>query len=166
MDAPSPGRDELADSLLAAARALMAMAIRTIGQGAVPLTEVQHRVLLLLEAAGTLSVNQVAERLGVDQSNASRHCTRLAELGLVQRTPAARDRRAVDLRLTEAGHGQVLEVRSARRRWAADVLARLSDEEARAAVRGLEMFATAAEETDKESQVESRRSFSRARPSD
>jgi DNA-binding MarR family transcriptional regulator len=168
VDAPHSLRDELADSLLAAAQALMAMAIRTGGQGAVPLTEAQHRVLLLLEDAGTLSVSQVAERLGVDQSNASRHCSRLAELGLVRRTPAARDRRAVDLRLTPAGRRQVLEVRRARRRWADDVLARLSDEEARAAVRGLAMFAAAAAETDTaaETQSESRWSFSRARPSD
>ena len=148
MDTRHPRREDLADSLLAAARALMAMAIRTVGQGAVPLTEVQHRVLLLLEDAGTLSVNALAARLGVDQSNASRHCSRLVALGLVQRTPAARDRRAVDLRLTEAGQSQVLQVRHARRQWAQDVLARLSDEQARAAVRGLEMLATAADATD------------------
>jgi DNA-binding MarR family transcriptional regulator len=139
-------RDHLADSLLASARALMGMAIRTAGQGPVPLTVVQHRVLLLLEEAGTLSVNDVAERLGVDQSNASRHSTRLARLGLVDRSPALHDRRAVDLQLTERGRQQVTAVRDARRRWAGAVLDRLTDEQAREAVRGLEMFAAAAEE--------------------
>jgi DNA-binding MarR family transcriptional regulator len=142
-------RDEVADSVLAAGRALVAMAIRTIGNGPVPLTVVQHRVLVLLEGAGTLSVTEVAARLGVDQSNASRHCTRLGELGLVQRTSAAHDRRAVDLRLTEAGHAQVLAVRQARRRWADAVLSRLSDPEAREAARGLAVFAAAAEALEK-----------------
>ncbi len=137
--------DELADSLLAATRSLMAMAIRTVGVGTAPVTVVQHRVLLLLEEHGTLSVNDVAARLGVDQSTASRHCTRLEQLGLVRRTTAAHDRRARDLGLTGAGRSQVLAVREARHRWAEQVLARLSDEDARTAVRGFAVFATAAE---------------------
>src|SRR6476659_6529981 len=95
--------EELVDALLASTQSLMAMAIRTVGEAPVSLTVVQHRVLLLIEEAGTLSVNDVAARLGVDQSNASRHCTRLAALGLIRRTRAAHDRRAVDLRLTGSG---------------------------------------------------------------
>jgi DNA-binding MarR family transcriptional regulator len=141
-------RDRFADSLLTSARALMAMAIRTAGQGPVPLTIAQHRVLLLLEEAGSLTVNDVATRLGVDQSNASRHCSRLAALGLVDRTPASHDRRAVDVRLTTRGREQVLAVREARREWAGEVLGRLTDEQAREAVRGLERFASAARELD------------------
>jgi len=139
------GRDQLADRLLAAARSLVAMTVRTVEQGSVPLSVVQHRVLLLLEEAGSLSVNQVAERLGVDQSNASRHCTRLVQLGLVRRTPAARDRRSVDMRLTSEGRTQVLAVREARRQLLDGVLAQLPEAQARQAVRGLEMFVAAAE---------------------
>jgi DNA-binding MarR family transcriptional regulator len=138
-------RDDLADSLLAATRALMAMAIRTAGQGPVPLTLVQHRVLLLLEEAGSLTVSDVAARLGVDQSNASRHCSRLVGLGLVQRAAATHDRRAVELRLTPSGRRQVLAVRRARRDWAEEVLTRLPEAEARALVRGLQMFAETAD---------------------
>ena len=138
------GRDELAESLLATTRALMGMAIRTVGQGPASLTVVQHRVLLLMEEAGTLSVNQVAERLGVDQSNASRHCSRLVALGLLRRTPAQHDRRAVDLSLTAEGRRQVLAVRRARRAWADQVLARIPEDEAQAAVRGLKLLADAA----------------------
>lgn len=136
------------DSLLSAARAFAAMAIRTAGHGPVPLTLVQHRVLLLLEDAGTLSVNAVAARLGVDQSNASRHCSRLAELGLVDRTPAAHDRRSVELRLTKAGHAQVLAVDDVRREWAGSILDRLTDEEAQEAARGMRILARAAEGLD------------------
>jgi DNA-binding MarR family transcriptional regulator len=142
---PTTTAHELADSLLAASRSLMAMAIRTVGEGAVPVTVVQHRVLLLLEESGTLSVNDVAARLGVDQSNASRHCTRLEQLGLVRRTTAAHDRRARDLALTPAGRRQVEAVRKARHRWAEEVLGQLSDDDARTAVRGFAVFAAAAE---------------------
>jgi len=141
-------QDEMGDVVLASARALLAMAIRTVADGPVPLTVVQHRVLLLLEGAGRLTVTEVAERLGVDQSNASRHCSRLTELGLVARGPSALDRRATYLRLTRTGREQVQSVRAARRRWADSVLARLSDEQAREAAHGLAVFAAAAEALD------------------
>src|SRR3954451_18607640 len=117
--------DELADALLVSTQSLMAMAIWTAGRAPVPVTVVQYRVLLLLEEAGTLSVNDVAGRLGVDQSTASRHCTRLAGLGLVRRTQASHARRAAELRLTGAGRHEVQAVREARRRWAERVLTRL-----------------------------------------
>jgi DNA-binding MarR family transcriptional regulator len=132
------------DSLLASARALVAMAIATVDEGPMPVTVVQHRVLLLLEEAGALSVNDVADRLGVNQSNASRHCSRLAEIGLVSRGTVDHDRRSVRLQLTAAGRRQVLAVRDARRRWADAVLARLSAEQATDVVRALTVFAEAA----------------------
>jgi DNA-binding MarR family transcriptional regulator len=134
-------KDRLADSLVSVVRSMAGMAIRTAGHGPVPLTLVQHRVLVLLQDAGTLSVNAVATGLGVDQSNASRHCTRLAELGLVRRTPAAHDRRSVELRLTRAGQAQVQAVDGVRRRWAESVLGRLSEEDLQEALRGMEILA-------------------------
>jgi DNA-binding MarR family transcriptional regulator len=121
------------------------MAIRTLDDAPVSLTLVQHRVLLLLEETGGLSVNNVAIRLAVNQSNASRHCTRLTELGLVDRTPVPGDRRSVDLHLTGAGRRQVRAVRQARRRWAHEVLARLPAQQAREVVHGLRLLASVAE---------------------
>ena len=141
---PAQTSAALADRVLDATRALMGMAIRTVGAGEMPVTVVQHRVLVILEEGGPLSVTDVASRLGVDQSNASRHCRRLADLGLVRRTPADHDRRAVEIRLTTAGRRQVLAVRAARRAWAEEVLDTLSPDEARAAVHALELFAAAA----------------------
>jgi DNA-binding MarR family transcriptional regulator len=136
--------EELADALVVSSQTLMAMAIRTVAEAPVPVTVVQYRVLLLVEEAGMLSVNDIAARLSVDQSNASRHCTRLAGLGLLRRTQASHDRRAAELRLTESGRQQVQGVREARRRWAERVLTRLTEDDARTAVRGLEVFAAAA----------------------
>lgn len=120
------------------------MAIRTVDQGPVPLTVAQHRVLLLVEEVGALSVTGIADRLGVNQSNASRHCTRLVSLGLLNRSPSNGDRRSVDLRLTLAGRRQILAVRQERKQWAAEVLGRLPVEQALAVVRGMELLATAA----------------------
>lgn len=137
-------RDRLAEALLVTSRALVAIAVRSMSAGAAEVTVVQHRVLVLLDAVGALSVSAVAEALGVDQSNASRHCTRLAQLGLVSRVTAAHDRRAVDVALTDAGRRQVQAVRRARRREIAQVLDRMPDDAARAAVRAFEHFDEAA----------------------
>jgi DNA-binding MarR family transcriptional regulator len=138
-------RDRLADALLATSRALVAIAVRSVSAGVPGVTVVQHRVLVLLDAQGTLSVTALAEALEVDQSNASRHCTRLAHLGLVSRARSAYDRRTVDVTLTAAGRHQVQAVRRARRHEIARVLDRMPDEEAVAAVRAIEQFGLAAQ---------------------
>src|SRR4051794_4820163 len=123
----SAERDRLADAVLDASRALLAIAVRSVAAGPAEVTVAQHRVLVLLEAHRRLSVSGVAEELGVDQSNASRHCTRLARLGLLARTRAAHDGRAVDLELTAPGRGQVEAVRAARRREIIRILERVPD---------------------------------------
>jgi DNA-binding MarR family transcriptional regulator len=133
-------RDRLADAVVDASYALLAIAVRSVSAGVSEVTVVQHRVLVLLQARGTLSVNAVADELGVDQSNASRHCTRLAQLGLVTRTRAAHDGRAVDVSLTDAGRRQVQVVRSARRDEIAQVLADLPDSDVRQVTRSFELF--------------------------
>lgn len=143
----------LAESLLGAGRALVAIAVRTIGEGPVDVTVVQHRVLLLLEAHETLTVNAIAVALGVDQSNASRHCLRLEALGLVTRARAKRDRRVIEVRLTMVGHHQVRAVRDARLAMIAAVLERIGDTEAQAVVAALERFDEAAAELTEEPSV-------------
>jgi DNA-binding MarR family transcriptional regulator len=133
-------RDRLADALLDASRALLAIAIRSVSAGSADVTVVQHRVLVLLEARGVLSVSAVADELAVDQSNASRHCTSLARLGLVTRTRAPHDGRAVDVALTDAGRAQVREVRAARRREIDRLLADLTDSDVRELTRAFDLF--------------------------
>jgi DNA-binding MarR family transcriptional regulator len=137
-------RDRLADAVLGASRVLLAIAVRSVSAGTADVTVTQHRVLVLLDARGPLSVTAVAEELGVDQSNASRHCTRLARLGLVTRTRAAHDGRAVDVEITADGRRQVEEVRAARRREIIRILDRLSDAVVHEVVEGFESFQSAA----------------------
>jgi DNA-binding MarR family transcriptional regulator len=140
----------LAEALLGASRELVAIAIRTVGAGPVPLTVIQHRVLVLLEEAGTLTVNEVGGRLGVNQSNASRHCSFLARRGLVDRTRAEHDQRVVEIRLTDAGRRQVEAVSVDRRQRIDAVLSRMSQTDATAVVQGLEAFAAAARTVDED----------------
>jgi DNA-binding MarR family transcriptional regulator len=133
-------RDRLADALLESSRVLLAVAVRSVSAGSAEVTVVQHRVLVLLDAHQLLSVNAVADELGIDQSNASRHCTGLARLGLVTRTRATHDRRAVDVALTAAGRRQVRAVRTARRREIARLLVHLPDSDVREMTHAFELF--------------------------
>jgi DNA-binding MarR family transcriptional regulator len=139
-----PDRERLTDALLDSSRSLLAIAVATVSAGLREVTVVQHRVLVLLDRQGALSVSAVAAQLGVDQSNASRHCTRLERLGLVTRTRAAHDGRAVDVAISAAGRRQVRTVQEARRREIGQVVDRLPEVTVREVVRGLEAFRDAA----------------------
>ncbi|NUS58727.1 MAG: MarR family transcriptional regulator, partial [Streptomycetaceae bacterium] len=67
---------------------------------------------------GPLGVKEIAERLGVEQSTASRQIRPLEEHGLVHRDTDPRDGRAVRLHLTDAG----LDVRErVRQVWLRDI---------------------------------------------
>ena len=137
-------RDRLADAVLGASRALLAIAVRSVSAGPAEVTVAQHRVLVLLETRGSLSVTAVAEELGVDQSNASRHCTRLERLRLVTRKRAPHDGRAVSVELTAGGRRQVEAVRAARRREIIRILERLPDTTVPEVVEGFRAFQRAA----------------------
>ncbi len=133
-----------ADAVLATSRFLVGIAVRSLQAGSSDVTVAQQRVLVLLEEHGPLTVNQVADLLGVNQSNASRHCHALGELGLVDRHRAAHDGRTVEVRLTVAGNRQVDAVRRARRDEITAVLSRMSGEAMRDMVSGCSAFNEAA----------------------
>jgi DNA-binding MarR family transcriptional regulator len=132
--------------VLTTSRALVAIAVRTIDSAPVQVTMVQHRVLVLLAGHGTLTVSEIADLLGVDQSNASRHCARLEKLGVLDRSRSAQDGRVVEVRLTSAGRGLIGSVTDSRRREIAKVLARMPEDEVQAAVAAFRSFNDAAQE--------------------
>jgi DNA-binding MarR family transcriptional regulator len=137
-------QDDLAEALLATSRALVGIAIRGLAAVSTDVTLAQHRVLLLLDEREELSVGDVAQLLAVNQSNASRHTTRLVDLGLVTRDPAPHDARSVVLRLTPAGRARVDAVRSARVREIRSVLARMEVSDVRRVAAALRAFEAAA----------------------
>ena len=63
----------------------------------------QLRVLVMVHDGGPLNMSAVAQRLGVNPSNASRTCDRLVRGGLLDRRDAEDDRRNVSLTLTPSG---------------------------------------------------------------
>jgi DNA-binding MarR family transcriptional regulator len=142
-----------AEAFIRASRALVGMAIRSIGAAPVEVTLPQHRLLVLLANGGPQTVGQLAEQLGVDQSNASRLGDRLQRLGLVVRQRSASDGRAVEITLASPGHELLAAVDAARRREVERVLAAMSPEDVAAAVRALEAFSTAAHETGGQSRA-------------
>lgn len=137
--------EDLAEALLATSRSLVGIAIRSLGAVASDVTLAQHRVLLLLHDHDELSVNDIADLLEVNQSNASRHASRLTELGLVAREQAPHDARAVALRLTPAGRARVDAVREARLDEIRSVLSRMAVADARRVADALRAFEDAAE---------------------
>ncbi len=61
------------------------------------------RVLGVLRAAGTLTINEIADRTAMEQPTVSRTVTRLVRDGLLSRRASRQDSRFVEVSLTEAG---------------------------------------------------------------
>jgi MarR family transcriptional regulator, organic hydroperoxide resistance regulator len=92
---------ELAMSIKAAQRELERRqneAMRPLG-----LTGAQADALLVIGQAGPLSLNALGDLLIAEAGHPSRLVDRLVEAGLVERRPAAEDRRRVELSLTARG---------------------------------------------------------------
>jgi DNA-binding MarR family transcriptional regulator len=140
------GSSDLAEAYLTASRALVGIAVRSIEASPVEITVVQHRLLVALAAQGDRTISQIAEALGVNQSNASRHCDRLQRLDLVSRRRAPYDGRVVCVSLTGKGRDVVRRVTRRRLREIDQVLGRMGEPPAAAALQALEAFAAAAEE--------------------
>lgn len=113
--------EELVEELLTASRALVGIAVRSIEAAPVDVTVAQHRLLVLLAAHGPQSVGEIAEHLGVNPSNASRHGDRLQRLGLVRRSRSVEDGRVVRIALTAAGRRLLDAVTERRRAELADL---------------------------------------------
>src|SRR4051812_39461855 len=68
-----------------------------------PLTIPQYQLLEPLLAGDALSVRDLAEQAGVQPPSATRMLDGLERAGFVTRSPSPRDRRMVDVRLTDEG---------------------------------------------------------------
>ena len=91
--------------------------------------ELQHgRLAMVVEAVhdakarGDVTINDIANELGIDQSGASRLVSQAIAAGYIQRTRAERDGRARQCRLTPEGE----ELLAAAWKWQEDVFNRLT----------------------------------------
>jgi len=144
--APTDDVDELTDAFVTAARALVAVAVRSINSSPVDVTVPQHRVLVLLASRGEQSVGALAEHLGVNASNASRVCDRLQRLGLVARHRSDSDARSVKVALTDEGAEVLRVVDEHRHQEVRRILSNVGADTAGVALEALRAFNAAADE--------------------
>lgn len=149
-DPSEPVTAELADEFITASRTLVGMAIRSIDTVAETVTVAQHRVLVILAARGPQTVSDIAADLAVNPSNATRHCERLHQLGLVAKQRSRSDGRVVEVTLTRAGKRLLDAVTRARSREVMAVLDRMEPEARDAVISALSDFNAAAREGGEE----------------
>lgn len=107
--------EELVTALLTASRVLVAVAARSLAEHNESVTITQFRTLVVLRNQPDLSLNQLAEQLGVTASTAMRMINRLLKAELVTRRDNPDDRREILLALTPTGR-EIVETVTGRRR--------------------------------------------------
>jgi DNA-binding MarR family transcriptional regulator len=152
--APSPPRppaaappDELVDTVLAASRALVAVAARSLAAAGEDVTLPQYRALVVLAARGPQGTAELAAALTVNPSTATRLCDRLVRKNLLRRHRQAGDRRTVRIALTAAGRDLVTEVTRRRRAELTRLLGALPQDQHEPVTVAFRAFAEAAGET-------------------
>lgn len=132
-------------------RSLLAGAVRRLGlleRGQLTccgVTLAQCHALQEVELDAGLSVGELAARLGVDASTASRMVDGLVERGWVARHPVPGNRRAVTLTLTVPGASTVASVHAQADAWAARVWSAIPEAERAAVLPALETLVGALE---------------------
>jgi DNA-binding MarR family transcriptional regulator len=147
---PSPvdaAPDDLVDTVLAASRALVAVAARSLAAAGDEVTLPQYRALVVLAASGPQGTADLAAALAVNPSTATRMCDRLVRKGLVRRHRQAGDRRTVRIVLTPAGRDLVAAVTKRRRAELARLLGVLPQAQHEPVIAAFQAFAEAAGES-------------------
>jgi len=93
-----------------------------------------------IERFGPIGVVGLAERAGRDHTTVSRQVAKLVELGYVESRPGKRDRRINEVSITKEGQKLATALHGARRRMAAPILAKWSEEDFDALVRLMRRF--------------------------
>ena len=93
------------------------------------LTPSKVRALALIGESGGLRIGELADRVGVDDTTATRMVDRLQELGVAERRGAEGDRRATLVDLTDEGRALMRGVAEQRLLFYCDVLDALDPEE-------------------------------------
>lgn len=143
---PTDGPDPLVDAVLAATRALVGVAARSLALLGEEVTLPQFRALVILATQGGQRLAELAQALGVDPSTATRMCDRLVRKELVHRRRTNDDRRGVRISLAPAGRELVDQVTQRRRAEIAEILARLDADRCEQVLSAMDAFAQAAGE--------------------
>lgn len=141
------------EAMMAVSRTMTALVARTLSEVADQITVPQLRVLVLLSSRGPLNITTIAQHLDVNPSNAGRTCEQLVTSDRISGAPDPRDQRSTVLRLTPVGARFVADLMADRRRLIDAVVARMSPDDQRLLVRGLEAFSAAVAATPPEESV-------------
>lgn len=95
---------------------------RIIGRAGVAIDRVEAVALSRISDAGSMTVTELADQLGVACSTAGRHAANLEEGGLVRRSPDPDDRRVTVVTATDHGVELIRRLRRAQRELLAEVL--------------------------------------------
>lgn len=143
-------QESVREVVLAATRALVGVAARSLADVSDEVTLAQYRILVLLDGRGPMTMGEFATSLDVNPSTVTRVCDVLVDKKLIRRVDASHDRRGVRAELTARGHRLVDVVMDHRRRLIDDALARLSPDRQRRLARSLAEFATAVGQTSQD----------------
>lgn len=99
---------------------------------------------------GALSLNELADRLGLDKSTMSRTLNQLVELGYADRTADANDRRYVTISLTDEGASQFDKIESFSERVHKSVMHHVPEDQREQVVESLQILVQAFEKAMKE----------------
>lgn len=133
----------MVSTLLTASRLLVAVSARSLAAVEESLTLPQFRMLVVLDANGSLTLSQLATELGVQPSTAMRMIDRLMAAGLLARGSSPTDRRASIISLTPAGRRVVVETTERRRQEIARIVADMPPGQRRHLVNALQAFTEA-----------------------
>ncbi len=143
---PGPSDLELVDAFVAASRALVAVAARSLAGMGEDITLPQYRALVVLASRGPQRAADLAASLAVTPSTASRMIERLVRKQLVGRNRTRDDRRSLRVYLTPAGREIVSAVTDRRRAEITRILAEMPGDGRAPLTTALRAFATAAGE--------------------
>jgi len=85
----------------------------------------EWRVVAHLSQAGSVSVREIFRKVDMDKSKVSRAATRLENAGYITKKSNSKDRRLVELALTDKGRSMVAELAPIARAYEEEVLAAL-----------------------------------------
>jgi DNA-binding MarR family transcriptional regulator len=134
-----------ADAVLAASRAFVALAARSLGPVESVVSLMQWRALVVISADSQGTLGALAAALGVHPSTATRLVDRLVSRGLLRRRERQDDRRYLSLSLTPKAERLVEQVTSARRRDIEQILEHVDASRREPIARALLEFAAAFE---------------------
>jgi DNA-binding MarR family transcriptional regulator len=103
--------------------------LASLHPGAPKMTPTKLRALDVISEAGGVRVGELADRIGIDETTATRLVDRLEAAGVAERRSVAGDRRVIVVGLTPAGVALVREVARRRQRFLCDVLTALEPDE-------------------------------------